>query len=245
MQKKIIAAAALVLALTLLFVACGKGPTIVTKEGYEYPLVTDEEGNTVVNDNGELVVYVTDENGKYVEDANGEPQTNAVTFPDRISSGTTLETPEYKITYPDGWTIDEMNRAFKEGNDKSYVQITDLGAAPAMATIDSIFAEKKQQAQEVAQQMEKAYENSTASFEYAEKTLTQQSLDCRIMTFSLTQSDGTRLFYSQIFYYIYQGHVFKIDYICGDGKQDTSYDISAIIDANLIMKDLPKETEAK
>ena len=73
------------------------------------------------------------------------------------------------IAYDD--VIDEMNRAFKEGNDKSYVQITDLGAAPAMATIDSIFAEKKQQAQEVAQQMEKAYENSTASFEYAEKTL--------------------------------------------------------------------------
>ena len=117
MQKKIIAVAALMLALVLLFVACGKGPTIVTKEGYEYPLVTDEEGNTVVNENGDLVIYVTDENGKYVEDANGEPQTNAVTFPDQIVDGKTIETSLYSWTLPDGWSFDDDGKAVKDGTD--------------------------------------------------------------------------------------------------------------------------------
>lgn len=243
MNKKIITVAALMLALVLLFVACGKAPTITTKEGYEYVVVTDEEGNTVLDQDGDIVVYVTDENGKYVEDENGERQTAAVTFPERIASGSTLETPEYKITYPDGWYIDDMDRAFKEGNDKTYVQISDLGEAPAMSSIDSVFAEKKEQVQEVAKQMEDAYEDSTASFEYGEKTLTKQALDCRTITFAVTKSDGTQLFYSQIFYFIYQGHIFKIDYICGDGNRDTSYDISAILDVNLVMKDLPKETD--
>ena len=243
MQKKIIAVAALMLALVLLFVACGKGPTLVTKEGYEYPLVTDEEGNTVVNDNGELVIYVTDENGKYVKDANGEPQTNSVTFPDSIATGSTLETPEYKITFPEDWYIGDMNRAFQEDNENTYVEIVDLGEVEAMSSIDSIFSEKKQQAEEIAKQAEQAYEGSTYTLDYGEKTLTKQELDCRTVTFSMQQSDGTQLYYSQIFYFIYQGHLFKIDYICTDGKQDTSYDIAEILNANLVMKTVVEETE--
>ena len=137
MQKKIIAAAALVLALTLLFVACGKGPTIVTKEGNEYPLMTDAEGNTVVNENGDLVIYVTDENGEYVTDANSEPQTNAVTFPDQIVDGKTIETSLYTWTLPDGWNFDDDGKAVKDGTDeKVYVKImeaatTDCAVLPS------------------------------------------------------------------------------------------------------------------
>lgn len=239
MQKKIIAAAALVLALTLLFVACGKGPTIVTKEGYEYPLVTDAEGNTVLDDNGDLLIYVTDENGKYVEDANGEPQTNAVTFPDQILGTNKIETAQYVMTYPEGWTISETGKAYYGDNQKTYVKVIDLGELEGLETLDSVFAEKKEAASQISESIEKGAKekyNAKSVLDFGEVTLTQQKLLCKTITYSLIQEDGTQLYFAKDYYFVYNGRLFNIDYICQDGIQDTSYNVDEILNTGLTMK---------
>lgn len=227
MQKKIIAAAALVLALTLLFVACGKGPTIVTKEGNEYPLMTDAEGNTVVNENGDLVIYVTDENGKYVEDANGEPQTNAVTFPDQIVDGKTIETSLYSWTLPDGWSFDDDGKAVKDGTDgKVYVKFMEAATTENLsltAYVTSVYNTYQEQAERI----KSSYPDTTVTLKDVQFSSTQTA--GKSLVFQIKDETGKVMHYAEGIYFEANGVIYKIEYAGLDGYYDANVDLYAML----------------
>ena len=227
MQKKIIAAAALVLALTLLFVACGKGPTIVTKEGNEYPLMTDAEGNTVVNENGDLVIYVTDENGKYVEDANGEPQTNAVTFPDQIVDGKTIETSLYTWTLPDGWNFDDDGKAVKDGSEGNiYIKLLTVNEDGTVSAQD--YAKQINTInQEQAQQIQTIYPDTVVSSKDVQ--FSSAKLDGTSLLFQVKDNDGKMVHYVEAIYFEFNNVVYKIEYACLNGYYDETVDLYALL----------------
>lgn len=227
MQKKIIAAAALVLALTLLFVACGKGPTITTAEGYEYPLVTDEEGNTVVNENGDLVIYVTDENGKYVEDANGEPQTNSVTFPDQIVDGNKIETSLYTWSLPDGWSFDGTGKAVKDGSEGNiYIKIITIdeeGATSLDAYVEGVYNTTLAQ----AEQVKSTYPDTVVSCNDVKFSASQT--EGKSLVVQMKDSSGTMLRYVDGVYFMSNGTIYKIEYACLNGYFDETIDLYAML----------------
>ena len=227
MQKKIIAAAALVLTLTLLFVSCGKGPTIVTKEGYEYPLVTDEEGNTVVDENGDLVIYVTDENGKYVEDANGEPQTNSVTFPDKIVGERSLETAVYSWQLPEGWAFDETGKAVKDGSDGNiYIKVITVGSEEERA-FAPLFAQVLSENQEQAKEIQKTYPDTVV--ESKDVTFSAASISGKSLVFQIKDDSGKVMHYVDGIYFVADGVIYKIEYACLNGYYDETVDLYTIL----------------
>lgn len=227
MQKKIIAAAALILALTLLFVACGKGPTIVTKEGNEYPLVTDEEGNTVVNEDGELLIYVTDADGKYVEDENGEPQTNSVTFPDQIVDGKTIETPLYSWTLPDGWSFDDEGKAVKDGTDGNvYVKLITVNTTGTV-TLDEYVEENYNENLEQVKEVQKTYPD--ASVTTGDVEFSAAKIAGKNVVVQVKDNNGTVLHYVDGIYFTYNGTLYKLEYACLNSSYDQTVDVYALL----------------
>lgn len=109
MKKQVLAILLATLLILTTFAACGKKYLIYTdKDGVEHPVLTDAEGNTMVNEFGQIVVGVTDSHGNLVTDENGENETRAVVFPSVIAQNNVYETPDFKLTVPEGlWTVTE------------------------------------------------------------------------------------------------------------------------------------------
>lgn len=123
MSKKYISAVALVFAFLFILASCGKGSrygTLITDEkGMTHVLATDANGNTIQDGNGNLVEIITDKNGKPVtvpeayatnEDGSvvvsvegGNYASQAITFPNVISNGKTVETADLVLPVPKGW----------------------------------------------------------------------------------------------------------------------------------------------
>ena len=128
MEKKIIAVACVLVILAVTLAACGSKYLVITDEhGYTHLAVTDAEGNTVLDENGDIQVYVTDESGDPVTLENGAYDVAAVTFPDAVADGDTLETPDYTLTMPDGWTASDSGRFYRDDTENVYLQITNFG----------------------------------------------------------------------------------------------------------------------
>lgn len=233
MEKKIIAIVSVVILLASVLTACGKVKTITLKEGQEYPLATDKEGNTIVNDDGNLVVYVTDENGKYVKDENGERQTNAVTFPEIIVNGSTLETSDYIMTFPKGWEIDDEGVARKKGKEKTFFIISNLGALQNGKSFDAYFDENKPTT-EIIEKIKEKNPSSTVSVESA--VLTSKKLDCRICKTKIVNEEESVTVYTNVFYFMFNNELYKIESSSQDGGYDDKFDINSFIDKNLTMK---------
>lgn len=227
MQKKIIAAAALVLALTLLFVACGKGPTITTQEGFEYPLVTDEEGSTVVDANGNLVIYVTDENGKYVEDTNGELQTNSVTFPSKLVSDNKIETSLYTWTLPDGWSFDEDGKAVKEDSDgKVYIKVMEATSAET-TSLKSYVAQVYETYLTQVEKVKERYPDTAVEMKDVQFSSAQTAGIS--LVFQIKDETGKIIHYAEGIYFEHDKTIYKIEYAGLDGDYDASVDAYAVL----------------
>ena len=72
MKRNIIAVICLMLAVSFIFVSCGKKTYITDKYGETHIAYTDKNGETVTNSNGEAIAVQTDDDGKVVTDARGE-----------------------------------------------------------------------------------------------------------------------------------------------------------------------------
>lgn len=103
MTKRILAAAAAILATTVVFSACGE-ETIVDREGNTIEYLTDENKEISQNNNGNIIVPKTDVNGKEIKDKDGNLVTESVTFPEVLEIGDYVHNRYVKTKIPDGWT---------------------------------------------------------------------------------------------------------------------------------------------
>ncbi|MBQ8763263.1 MAG: hypothetical protein IJZ07_04100 [Clostridia bacterium] len=110
------------------FTACKpkikNGTVVENGVGEQIAIVTSPDGGIVRDDAGNLVVLVTDENGRNVKDDNGEYKTNAVAMDHAIVIGRRVETRNYSVEIPNGWsdakTLNDL-QITKDGTDESLV----------------------------------------------------------------------------------------------------------------------------
>lgn len=234
MEKKIIAVACVLVILAVTLAACGSKYLVITDEhGYTHLAVTDAEGNTVLDENGDIQVYVTDENGEPVTLENGAYDVAAVTFPDAVADGDTLETPDYTLTMPDGWTANSNGRFTRDDNENVYLQITNFGELEDQ-TLDTYVASMQENINALLEQTQQEY--PSASVEYSNHTLSQANrMDSRVVEFRVPDADGNMAYYAMNVYFVYQGELFKVDYIC-IGSYDESFDVLGALDYSLVMR---------
>lgn len=234
MEKKIIAVACVLVILAVTLAACGSKYLVITDEhGYTHLAVTDAEGNTVLDENGDIQVYVTDESGDPVTLENGAYDVAAVTFPDAVADGDTLETPDYTLTMPDGWTANSNGRFTRDDNENVYLQITNFGELEDQ-TLDTYVASMQENINVLLEQTQQEY--PSASVEYSNHTLSQANrMDSRVVEFRVPDADGNMAYYAMNVYFVYQGELFKVDYIC-IGGYDESFDVLGALDYSLVMR---------
>ncbi len=119
------------------------GAIVENGVGDKIAVVTSPDGGIVRDDAGNLVVLVTDENGKNVKDENGEYKTNAIAMDHAILIGRRLETENYSVEIPDGWTdkvtLNDLSIT-KDGTDESLViMVKDGSPSQAAAKISPVF----------------------------------------------------------------------------------------------------------
>ena len=234
MEKKIIAMACVLVVLAVTLAACGSKYLVITDEhGYTHLAVTDAEGNTVLDENGDIQVYVTDESGDPVTLENGAYDVAAVTFPDAVADGDTLETPDYTLTMPDGWTASDSGRFYRDDTENVYLQITNFGELENQ-TLDTYVASMQENINALLEQTQQTY--PSASVEYSNHTLSQANrMDSRVVEFRVPDADGNMAYYAMNVYFVYQGELFKGDYIC-IGSYDESFDVLGVLDYSLVMR---------
>lgn len=234
MEKRIIAVICVLMLLISLFAACGKAPTIKLKEGVEYPLVTDEEGNTVVDENGDILVYVTDAHGKYVKDENGNRQTNAVTFPDAIVTDNKVETADYVLLVPEGWTADDAGKLVKDNTENAIISIdiTNLGELRVGETLTSYIAQQQVLIEGLVAEMRE--KGATVSYDITSTQFQGYEAANIVLT---AQSEEIGVCCYKMIYYMAGNELYKILYSCANGtNDDTAFDLSSFMEQNLTMK---------
>lgn len=102
MSRRILAAIAAVLAITLLFAACGK-ETITDREGSTHEFLTDENKEILQDEDGNIVVPKTDESGKEIKDEDGNTVTESITFPEVLELGDYVHNKYVKVKIEKGW----------------------------------------------------------------------------------------------------------------------------------------------
>lgn len=235
MKNKLMAAACAVLALAVTLAACGNKYLVITDAyGNTHLAVTDAEGNTVLNQNGDIEVYVTDEDGDPVTLENGGYDIGGIPFPNLVSDGNTIETPDYTLTMPDGWTADKNGRFVRDDNANTYIQVSDLGALDNGETLDTYFASQREGQEAFLAQVQEQYPN--AELGYDTHLFTAKQIDSRLVDFRVPQDDGTMFYYALNIYYVYKDKLFKVDYVCSNGSYDETFDVLGVLDYNLVMK---------
>lgn len=122
MSKKIIAVSLALLIMVVGFVGCGK-KDIITINGEEYYVMTDDNGDAVINDKNQAAALVTDSSGETVTYENGEPQTYLVKIFDTYEQGEYAYGEHYKLPLLKGWSISGFNKVVKDGTDgKTYIE---------------------------------------------------------------------------------------------------------------------------
>lgn len=231
MHNKSIAVICVLLMLVTLLAACGKGPTIKAKDGTEYVLVTDDEGNTVVDGNGNLVVLVTDENGKKATDENGENKTAILTFPEAISRNDSIETASYVLTAPDGWELEPNGTKLRKKVGKATIEITDLGDLPEGQTLESYAKEQMLVVAAIAEEAKAEYSGTVSS----EEPIQFSGNEARLMKLCVKGDSGV-FQNSEMLYFLYKGHLFKVLYSADAEGYDAAFDFMAELQAHLQMK---------
>lgn len=146
-MKKYFALIISVIVILTCFTACKpkikNGALVENALGEQIAIVTSPDGGIVRDGAGNIVVLVTDENGKNVKDDNGEYKTNAIAMEHAIVIGRRVETENYSVEIPDGWsdakTLNDL-QITKDGTDESLVIMEKDGSvSQAVQKIAPIF----------------------------------------------------------------------------------------------------------
>ncbi len=235
-NKSILTAVAVVLVLAIVATAVvvairNDRELYVDQDGIEHWLVTDENGNTTIGPNGDLVVYATDLDGKIIKDDDGNPEYRYVAFPEILIKDSTLETPDYKITLSEEWTISENGTFHYQGNEDIELTIDNFGAYDG--TVSEYLAEDAEEYEEIMAMWNTLYEDFTETEGTAKITL--KDIECITREYT-GKKDGKDDLYSKSLYFIYNGDIFKACFTCWNGSYDGTIDVESLLDSNLVMK---------
>lgn len=231
MQKKIIAACCLIVAVTLIFASCGNKVLIKGSDGKKYIAVTDNEGNTVTDANGNLEVYVTDAKGKYVTEEDGESKKAILTFPEAISNKDSIETVGYILTAPEGWVLDPSGRRLNRDVGNAKIEITDLGKLADGETLETYAQKQMESVVIIAEGMKEKYSDVTYSI-----TPTQfNGKDAQLL--KMCVKDGTGVVQdNNLLYFISGNDVYKVLYSTDAEGYDASFDFMTEMQAHIQLK---------
>lgn len=236
MEKRIIAVLCVLTLMVTAFAACGKKKSIININGRDYLAVTDDAGNTVANDDGDIVVYVTDKDGDYVTAENGEKQTNAVEFPDKSVDKLTVETPEYKFTMPkSNWKTTTRGLYIQNNTEeKVLLAVKDLGSADGI-TLDAVVEKVKNDNVAAMEEVRKLYPD--ANIVTNDVKITDRQIDAKTVEFIVKDANGDMFYYAHGTYFFAGGKLFKVEFVCNDGKYyDSQFDLLEIINEGLTVK---------
>lgn len=239
MQKKIIAACCLIVAVTLVFASCGNKYEMIEANGVLHPLVTDAEGNTEVNIEGKVAVYVTDAHGDVVTNADGSVQKNYVELPDIIihDKNNMVETDLYKLTMPEGWEPSENGTFCKKGTDqKCYVQVVLVKQLNAnlFETFEGYMDVVKYENHNAIEEVKNSYPDAVMNEETGALSNGMQTVN---LSYLIKDETGAVVHYAYDIYFCDEDAVYKLNYICVDGVgYDETFDIKSIVEQNLIIK---------
>lgn len=242
MEKKIIAiVVALVVVVTAIIVAVvvsnNTKEVYVDDDGVAHWIYKDEEGNTHLNGDGEIIVYALDENGKRQKDENGEYIMAAIDFPEVVTKGNTLETPNYKLTMPKDWELNDDGIFELKKNNKITVKVNVFELDKIIPIDDYV-----QQSQEEAKKILDALKDVFPVFEIEEdsEVITLKNLDCRIIKTKMGKDKDNIDVYTIAVNFTRGLKAYQITLTCDDGSYkdlDKDIDLVSILDANFIVKD--------
>lgn len=245
MKQRIIAAALAVLLVALSFSACGKKKTIITKNGQEYEVVTDENGEFVTGLDGDVAVYSKDENGKYQKDENGDKLKVYVDFPRAVADSSSYETPYFKLTMPEGWKAEkDVEGSFlKADNEKIQISVDEASTLNEEYTMDRYVS-----IQTGAVDSLNALENSPAkiSYEVKERTpITDENRRCIEIAMTVQGENGTTIAEQHLFYVYNETVMLRFSFVCQDETQVGTLDGYSFLQENVSFKALPREDTTK
>lgn len=208
----------------------------VDDEGFEHLLYIDEEGNTVLTDEGRIVVYATDLYGDIIKDDDGKPQTNSIEFPELIVEGNNLETPYFKMTMPDSWTLQENGEyVYNENSDVTF-RITNHGAYNSDA--ESYAKKIVTQLEDIAKKFEKDYHN--ISIKKTAGVITMKNIICRNVETIVEKTENEIMRYEYDIFFVYNGNIYEAMLCCENysySQVKDAIDIQGLVNQNLAMKD--------
>lgn len=237
-KNSIIRIIAIVLVLVLAIVLFAmffrqKKEVYVDADGYTHYLMLDDEGNTILNDNGNIVAYATDADGDMYKDEEGEYVTVAVDFPKSVIKERSVETPEYKLTMPEGWVATEDGDFQLEDNSDVTVSVHNLGEYEY--DINSYFSSKSEYFDTLIDEVKEVYPKT--EIKEGSAYITMKGLNCHTVEIRFIDDTGTEKYYTNSVYYKFGDCIYKIDYVWKNGNPDESIDILYLLDENLVMKD--------
>lgn len=226
----------LIAVITIIQVTKDNPRKFVDAEGFEHLLYIDEEGSTVLGDDGRIVVYATNAAGDILEDENGEPMTNAIDFPEMVIEGNALETPYYKMTMPESWTLQENGiYVYNENADVTF-EIMNLGAYKNDA--EAYAKEELERLQKIAKQFEKEYPAS--SITKTPGVITMKNIICRNVETIVGKTKDEIMRYACNIFFIYNGEAYVAMFNCENysyAQVKDAIDIHELVNQNLAMKD--------
>ncbi len=233
MNKRFIAIISLVVVLVAVILTVvivdNKKEIYVDKDGVEHWVYVDDYGHTALNEYGEVLVYMTDANGRRQKDENGEYLMGGVEFPSQIIDGNTFETPDYRITMPKEWELQEDGVFRHKKNEDIQLRISKTGIREA-EYIDDYMEEYGELYKDVIEIVEKmSLRDDTIT--YGGCTITKKNIDCRTVEYKIAQEDKEKIdTYIMEIYYVQEGKVFKIEFRCENGSYDTIITTEQILD---------------
>ncbi len=237
MQKKIIAACCLTVAVTLIFTACGNKYQMIETNGVLHPVVTDAEGNTEVNEDGQIAVYVTDSSGDVVTNSDGSVQKNYVDFPDVIVDGNSVETLDYKFTMPSDFEPNDMGVFYKKGTDSNcsakvvFVQTAD---ADSGETAETVFNENAALNEEYIEQVKATYPDAVMN---VEQGALADGTQYYAAEYIIKDETGAVIHYAYSAYFGVGDSVYLANYVCINGiGYDESFDFRTVVENDIVIK---------
>lgn len=236
MEKKIIAVALILVLIATAFVGCKKGEIYVDDDGYEHLLVTDKEGNTVLDENGNIKTYITEADGSIKKDEDGKKLEGIVAFPDLLVKDNVVETPYYKIVYPEEeWVIvNRTGRACRNNSIDSSLNVTILDNLPKETTLDSYYEEQKITAEKIHEQ--NIAVNTKSELICEKISLTSANCDTRKIEYKVINPEGKVIYYSINLYVMSGDTILSIRYASTGEYYESDLDIVAFLNESLTIK---------
>lgn len=232
MEKKIIAAALVLVMMITVFVGCGQKRKTIELNGKEYIPYTDQDGNTVVDDENHLIVVVTDENGEIITFENGEEQTYFVeVYGDKLNDGK-VHGQYGTFKQLKGWKSTDNGELEKEGTDGACViNVNVAGETSETEPYADFLGNVEALNEKLIEELKK--QGYKAEMKKSTETITLKELNTTKYVYKVEDKDGKLVHYAESYYFTNGTTIYSISYLCRDGiGYDESFDCQSYLDTN-------------